>query len=111
MAIKTEIIKSFYQDSVVLMGVAAQIRNRNGVHEAALFTGTAANHTILEQTGLATVESRNAGSDDLILTVDAETEAEAEAALTAARELLLWMSAWSSSASRCVTMSAGESRR
>ena len=50
--------------------------------------GTPANHALLEETGLATPESRNAHAEDLILTVDADTDPEAEAALAAARQLL-----------------------
>jgi FdrA protein len=88
MPIRTKILPSFYQDSVVLMRVAGQIRGRPGVREAAAFMGTPANQELLERTGLATQESHGARPDDLILAVDAETEAAADEALDAARELL-----------------------
>jgi FdrA protein len=88
MPIRSEIFPSFYQDSVVLMRVAGQVRRRPGVREAAAFMGTPANQELLERTGLATAESRGARPDDLILSVDAESEAAANDALTAARELL-----------------------
>lgn len=86
---RTDVLPSFYQDSVVLMRIASQIRTRPGVCQAAAFMGTPANHALLEEAGLATPESRRARPEDLILTVDAETESEAEVALAAARQLLL----------------------
>lgn len=88
MPIRTEILPSFYQDSVVLMRIASQVRTRPGVREAAAFMGTPSNHGLLEQIGLATPESKAARPNDLILTVDAESDAAAAAALTAAKELL-----------------------
>ena len=88
MPIRTNILSSFYQDSVVLMRIASQIRTRPGVREAAAFMGTPSNHGLLEQIGLATVESKEARPNDLILTVDAESDAAAEGALAAAKELL-----------------------
>jgi len=86
---RTEILPSFYQDSVVLMRIAGQVRARPGVRQAAVFMGTPANHALLEEAGLATPESRNARPEDLILTVDADTEAGAEAALGSAHQLLV----------------------
>jgi FdrA protein len=89
MPIRTEILPSFYQDSVVLMRAAGQVRSLPGVREAAAFMGTPANQELLERTGLATAESRAARPDDLILAVDAESEAAAGEALAAARAILL----------------------
>jgi len=89
MAKRTEILPSFYQDSVVLMRIAGQVRARPGVRQAAAFMGTPANHALLGEAGLATPESRNARAEDLILTVDADTEVGAEAALATARRLLV----------------------
>jgi FdrA protein len=88
MPIRTEILSSFYQDSVVLMRIASQVRTRPGVREMAAFMGTPSNHGLLEQIGLATPESRGARPNDLILTVDAESDAAAVAALAAAKDLL-----------------------
>ena len=88
MPIRTEILPSFYQDSVVLMRIASQVRTRPGIREAAAFMGTPSNHGLLEQIGLATPESKAARPNDLILTVDAESDEAAAAALTAAKELL-----------------------
>ncbi len=88
MPIKTEICPSLYQDSVVLMRIASEIRSRPGIHEAAAFMGTPSNHALLEEVGLGTEESLKAGPNDVILTVKSETEAAAEAALAAARASL-----------------------
>lgn len=88
MPARTAILPSFYQDSVVLMQITAQVRTRPGVRQAAAFMGTPANHALLEKIGLATPDTRRARPEDLILAVDAETEAEAQAGLTAAREFL-----------------------
>lgn len=88
MLVRAVILRSFYQDSVVLMRVAGEVRSHPGVQEAAAFMGTPANHDLLEQTGLATAETRTGQPNDLILAVKADSEASAEAALAAARDLL-----------------------
>jgi FdrA protein len=88
MVLKTEVWRSFYQDSVVLMRIAGALRGRPDVREAGAFMGTPANHALLDQVGLATAEGRAAGPDDLIVTVDGDDEAAATAALSAARDLL-----------------------
>jgi FdrA protein len=88
MPIRTRILASFYQDSVVLMHAASEVRLLPGVREAAAFMGTPANHALLEQIGLSSDASRRARADDLILVVDADTDAAAETALAAARERL-----------------------
>ena len=62
MPIRTNILSSFYQDSVVLMRIASQIRTRPGVREAAAFMGTPSNQGLLEQIGLATVEEQGGAS-------------------------------------------------
>lgn len=78
---------SVYQDSVVLMRVAQELRALPGVREAAALMGTPANHELLAAAGLATPESKAAGPGDLVLAVEAETDAAAEAALSAADAL------------------------
>ena len=88
MPIRTQVLTSFYQDSVVLMRTAGEVRALAGVREAAAFMGTPANHALLEQIGLSSDASRMARPDDLILVVEAVTEATAESALAAARERL-----------------------
>ena len=88
MALKTEILPAFYQDSVVLMRISAQVRERVSVREVALFMGTPANHALLQQAGLATAEGEGAGPNDLIVTVSADDEPTAVEAIGAVKELL-----------------------
>src|SRR5262245_26537488 len=73
---------------MVLMQVAAELRALPGVREVAALMGTPANHQLLVAAGLATSETGTATASDLLLAVDGDTEAVAEAALaTAARRL------------------------
>ena len=81
------ILKSFYRDSVALMRLAAELRAVPGVRETAALMGTPANHELLAAAGLATPESRTATADDLVLSVDAEDDAAAEAAFATAKRL------------------------
>jgi FdrA protein len=84
MVVRGAVRPSFYQDSVALMRIAAELRERPGVREAALLMGTPANHELLAAAGLATPETAAAGPGDLVLAVAAESAAAAEAALAAA---------------------------
>ena len=88
MGLRTEILPAFYQDSVVLMRISAQVRARVAVREVALFMGTPANHALLQQAGLATVAGQAAGANDLIVTVSADDERAAAEAIGAVKELL-----------------------
>lgn len=87
-AVRTEVLPAFYQDSVVLMRIAAQVRGSPAVREVALFMGTPANHALLEQAGLATPAGRGAGPNDLIATVSADDEATADSAIARVKSLL-----------------------
>jgi FdrA protein len=89
----TTIVTASYYDSVVLMRVASQLKKRDGVAEVAMFMGTEGNHELLEQVGLATAEGKQAGPQDLIIIVRADTmplaeqiSLEAAAMLSAKRE-------------------------
>jgi FdrA protein len=88
MPVRGETRRSFYRDSVVLMRLAAELRELPGVRQSAALMGTPANHLLLASAGLASADWANASSADLILAVDAGTEAEAEAALAAASAFL-----------------------
>jgi FdrA protein len=88
MAVRAVVWRSFYQDSVVLMRVAADLRGLPGVREAAALMGTPANHELLASAGLTTPETKAATPADLVLAVEAATDAEAEAACAAARAAL-----------------------
>ena len=73
---------------MVLMRIAGELRGRPGVREAAALMGTAANHELLASAGLATPLVRDATAGDLMLVVDAESDAAADAAIEAAHALL-----------------------
>jgi FdrA protein len=86
MPVRAETWRSFYQDSMVLMRLAAALRERAGVREAAALMGTPANHELLGAAGLAAPEVADAVPGDLMLVVDAEDEAAAQTALAGARD-------------------------
>src|SRR5213593_1166801 len=85
MPVRATVRRSFYQDSMVLMGVARELRALPGVREAAALMGTPANHEMLASAGLLTSDTRDAAATDLILAVDAESDSAADAAFAAAR--------------------------
>ena len=88
MKLYTEVLASTYQDSVILMRISGQVRQHPGVREVALFMGTPANQALLQQAGLATEAARQAGPNDLIVTVQAESDEQAASAVAAIKELL-----------------------
>src|SRR5262245_31288501 len=86
MPIRGEVRRSFYQDSMVLMLLAATLGERVGVRQAAALMGTPANHTLLASAALAAPEVADAAPGDLMIVVDASDEASATSALAAARD-------------------------
>lgn len=88
MKLYTQVLASTYQDSVILMRISGQVRQHPGVREVALFMGTPANQALLRQAGLATEAARQAGPNDLIVTVQAASDEEAASAVAAIREML-----------------------
>jgi len=89
MPIRAEVWRSFYQDSMVLMRLAAQLRERPGVRQSAALMGTRANHQLFASAGLSRPDQAGASPGDLMLAVEAETDAAAEAALASARAVAL----------------------
>ena len=85
MPIRAEVWRSFYQDSMVLMRLAAALSERPGVRQSAALMGTAANRELLASAGLASPGVQDAAPGDLMLAIDAETETAAESALAAAK--------------------------
>ncbi|MEE8213127.1 MAG: acyl-CoA synthetase FdrA [Alphaproteobacteria bacterium] len=88
MIVKAKIWRSLYQDSVILMRIASEVRALPGLAEAAVFMGTPANLGILAQAGLDNATTATAGPNDLLFSVRAENEATADQALAKAHELL-----------------------
>jgi FdrA protein len=85
---RTTVKRSFYQDSVVLMGLARELRTGAAVRETAALMGTPANQALMADAGLLTDEARAAGPNDLVIVVRADSAAEADAALARAESLL-----------------------
>jgi FdrA protein len=88
MARSTHILKSSYYDSVVLMRVASQLKKQDDIAEVAMFMGTEGNHALLAQVGLTTEKSKEAGPQDLIVIVVADSEERAESTTQEAISML-----------------------
>ncbi|MCG7405376.1 MULTISPECIES: acyl-CoA synthetase FdrA [Caballeronia] len=85
MAIKIEIFKNLYQDSVSLMQISAHIGKLPGVEQASVVMGTPANLVQLADAGLG--DDVKASPNDLVIAVRGD-EAACEEALGLARERL-----------------------
>lgn len=77
-----------YVDSVRLMGVSRQLRERQGVTWAAAAMATPANREELAAQGFTGAHLGDAGADDLVLAVVAIDDAAAQTALDAAEAAL-----------------------
>jgi FdrA protein len=89
MVVRARIKPSAYFDSVTLMLVQRDVRALPGVADAGVVMGTAANKDLLRDAGLTTTDTEAARSDDLILSVRADTEDAAAQALARAEEQLV----------------------
>ncbi|MCB0224850.1 MAG: hypothetical protein KDI02_14255, partial [Anaerolineae bacterium] len=87
-ATKTEIRRGTYYDSVVLMQLQLSLSKLSGVHNAGVMMGTEANKELLGQSNLLTPEAKAALLDDLIIAIEGDDEAAAEAALAQVDNLL-----------------------
>ena len=79
---------NLYQDSVALMRVAQRVLALPEVVNATLQMGNPANKEILQEAGLLTAEVRGAGASDIMVVVQANTLAAAEAAQALCRTQL-----------------------
>jgi succinyl-CoA synthetase alpha subunit len=86
--IASRITPNLYKDSVALMRVAEQVLAIPGVRRATLVMGTPANKDILAEAGLLAPEVAAAGPADLVLVIDADSDATVAAASEAADRLL-----------------------
>ncbi len=85
---RTLILQDRYLDSVVLMGLAGQLKSEPGVVEASAQMGTEANLALLREAGLLDDAAAAAGPTDLVVAVGAERAEQAEDALARVEELL-----------------------
>ncbi|MFX0013136.1 MAG: acyl-CoA synthetase FdrA [Promethearchaeota archaeon] len=72
--VRTHLIRQEYRDSVQLMRAASTANKLEGVEIASVLMGTPKNKSLLEEVNLLTSEALNAGPNDIIISVQAETE-------------------------------------
>lgn len=87
-ALYHRLLPGTYADSLVLMQLQLALTERPGVIDAAVAMATPANRELIAAQGLLPDEAATARPDDLLVTVRAESEAAAEAALASVPELL-----------------------
>jgi FdrA protein len=78
---KAEIRSGTYRDSAILMQLQRSLAGLPDVLDAGVVMGTEANKAVLAQSGLLAPEAEAAGADDLVIVVQAEDDAAAQAAL------------------------------
>ena len=88
MVTKSLVRKNEYRDSVVLMRISMELEGLEGVKKASVMMGTDNNKQMLKDANLFTDEACGAGSNDLIIAVDATSEALAGQALSKVYGLL-----------------------
>jgi len=88
LAVRSELFRSSYRDSVELMRIAEEVKRLDGVSQAGLVMGTPANCAVLDEAGLFEGPAREAGPNDLVVAVAAADESVAMAALAVAGRLL-----------------------
>ncbi len=88
MVVLGKIKKSGYYDSITLMQCGKKMLAMPGVADAAMVMGTESNRAILNASGLLVPAFHQAGDADLLISVKAETEEAAQAALAAVDDIL-----------------------
>jgi FdrA protein len=86
--IKVEIRTGAYYDSVILMQLQRSLAEQPGVIDAGVVMGTDANKDVLAQSELLVPEAKAANPDDLIIVVNGDDEACAQAAIEMVDELV-----------------------
>ncbi|MBI5110600.1 MAG: acyl-CoA synthetase FdrA [Rhodovulum sp.] len=83
-----EVRRGFYMDSVALMRISRSVGAMPGVKGAALMIGSVTNKALMRDAGLLGATGEDAGPNDLVLAVRAESEEAATTALSSAAGLL-----------------------
>ena len=78
------VIRNFYRDSVALMQLSSRLGKLPGIRQASVIMASEANRALLRDAGLATDEVK-AGPNDLLIAIEADSEAALEAAMAEAR--------------------------
>ncbi len=87
-AVKVEVRRGAYYDSIVLMQLQKALVGLPAVLDAGVVMGTEANKQVLQQSDLLTHDARAARAEDLIISVRAENDAASQAALDQVDSLL-----------------------
>ena len=85
---KIVVEKNSYYDSVFLMLINKQLKKVTGVNDVAISMGTQMNVELLREVGFFNRDLEGVAPNDLIIAVDAESEAIAENALASAKNML-----------------------
>jgi len=88
MRILTSVKPKIYQDSVRLMHLSEVLSGLSQVKQATVAMGTDANKRVLAEAGLLTDEVRTAGANDLVIVIEADSEAAARRAIVEAERIL-----------------------
>jgi FdrA protein len=90
MAVHTHclVLTSTYRDSVMLMQLSRTLENLSGMCQAGVMMGTPQNKALLREAGLLPTEGEQAGANDLLICVQADTQVVAEGAVHEARQRL-----------------------
>ncbi len=88
MPIRSLVKPNLYKDSVALMRISESLSGIEGVRLATLMMGTAANKEILEEAGRLQPEVKQAGPDDIMVVLEADSDEILEDALARIDTLL-----------------------
>jgi FdrA protein len=80
------VLPSTYRDSVVLMSLSRSLESLPGVQQVAVMMGTPQNTALLRDAGLLTAAAESAGTNDLLICLQASSAAAAEQAIRAAQD-------------------------
>ena len=88
MVARVVVMKGTYRDSVALMKISNVVSTSTGIRNAAVVMATGLNKRLLGDLGFRTDEFEQAGSNDLIIALDAQSEQTLEGGLSQVGSLL-----------------------
>ncbi len=88
MPLRSTVVPNVYYDSLVLMQLGSKLLKQPGVSQAVVMMGTDENRASIKDEALLTESARQATPNDLFIVVEAESQAQAQAALEFAQEQL-----------------------
>lgn len=72
--IKTTVLANCYMDSILILSVSREMMKLPGVHKAVVVMATDMNKTVIDEFGGMTTAAKNAGANDLIISLDCDDE-------------------------------------